>query len=155
VKHDKRVWYYAVDGEKKGPFTDSELKHLANTGILQRDMLIWTSGLQEWKPADSVRGLFTVEAPIPQPPPLSEITSQANVPSPVSSPKRGVPSTVNKDLTSESFDIPVDLKERWRQRYSPNEKELRGSIGVLAKTGPSGITVGRDLVHRSRKRSLS
>ena len=51
-------WYYAKDGEKRGPVTTPQLKQLAATGELQPDDKIWREGLDGWAKASEAKGLF-------------------------------------------------------------------------------------------------
>lgn len=60
-------WYYAHDGQQSGPFSVEEFQRLASDRKLQPDDLVWKEGMADWKPASSVRGLFTT--PSPQQPP--------------------------------------------------------------------------------------
>jgi hypothetical protein len=55
-------WYYAKGDEKFGPFTREELQQKADSGTLTREDLIWRDGLDEWKPAASLKGLFKPES---------------------------------------------------------------------------------------------
>jgi hypothetical protein len=52
-------WYYASGDEKIGPLTREELQEHADSGRLTREDLVWRDGLEEWKPASSLKGLFT------------------------------------------------------------------------------------------------
>lgn len=64
-------WHYTVDGNQQGPVSASELKRLAASGNLGPTDLIWKEGMAEWKPASSVRGLFSSpRTPAKQGPPI-------------------------------------------------------------------------------------
>lgn len=52
------VWYYAQGDEEHGPVTAVQLKALAEQGKLRPSDLIWKEGMEDWKPANEVRGLF-------------------------------------------------------------------------------------------------
>ena len=56
-------WHYARDGHQYGPFTAEEFRQLANNRGLRPDDLVWREGLEDWKLASSVRGLFTTPSP--------------------------------------------------------------------------------------------
>jgi len=43
-------WHYAENGRQVGPITEEQLLHLANTGAVTPDTLIWRAGMPEWKP---------------------------------------------------------------------------------------------------------
>lgn len=87
-------WYVAKDGNKLGPFSSTDLKHLAENKRLEPTDLVWTAGMSKWKEARKVVGLFlnttrTKQPPLPSrpppvPPPLqSAIPIAAALPDPV------------------------------------------------------------------------
>lgn len=67
MSEKKPGWYYAVEGERKGPVTSAELKRLADSGKLKASDLVWKEGMSEWAPAKKLKGLFpdTPNAPPP------------------------------------------------------------------------------------------
>lgn len=52
-------WYYAKNNTKHGPVSNAQLKSLAADGQLQPTDLVWKEGMEEWKPAGRVAGLFS------------------------------------------------------------------------------------------------
>jgi hypothetical protein len=52
------IWYYAIDDQEHGPVTPAELKEVARSGQLLPTDLVWKQGLDDWKPARHVAGLF-------------------------------------------------------------------------------------------------
>lgn len=58
-------WYYSVRGTRIGPVEDAELKTLAASGKIKPDDLIWREGMEDWRPARSVKGLFKTPPPLP------------------------------------------------------------------------------------------
>ena len=50
-------WYYASNGEKRGPISLDEMKALAASGRLRPTDVVWADGMQEWKPARDVSDL--------------------------------------------------------------------------------------------------
>ena len=60
------MWYYAVDGEKCGPIDEDELRRLINEGDLGLNGLVWSSGMEEWRPVSEIDELH------PSPPPLTQ-----------------------------------------------------------------------------------
>jgi uncharacterized membrane protein len=55
-------WYYAAENEQKGPVNDAELKAQLASSKLPADTLVWTDGMDGWKPANEVAAL---KAPAP------------------------------------------------------------------------------------------
>ena len=41
-------WYYELDGEKKGPVTESEVSKLIQDKSLFQYSLMWKEGMSEW-----------------------------------------------------------------------------------------------------------
>jgi len=66
-------WYYAHDGQQKGPVPLSELRRLATSGEFDpREDLVWKDGMEEWKPASEVpefASLGAGAAAVPESPP--------------------------------------------------------------------------------------
>lgn len=50
-------WYLSRDGQQHGPLTDRELSLFAEGGNFEPGDLLWTAGLDDWKPAEAVFGL--------------------------------------------------------------------------------------------------
>lgn len=50
-------WYLSRDGQQLGPLSDRELSLFAEGGNFKPGDLLWTAGLDEWKPADALFGL--------------------------------------------------------------------------------------------------
>ena len=48
-------WYYADQGQKKGPVEESALDELVLAGVVRDDTLVWKEGMQSWQPHGSVR----------------------------------------------------------------------------------------------------
>jgi hypothetical protein len=66
-------WHYSKSGKQLGPVSDAELRQLANQGTLLPTDLVWREGMQEWKRADFIKGLFPEPVAAKQPsgpPPL-------------------------------------------------------------------------------------
>ena len=47
-------WHYFKSGEQKGPVPKEFIQELARHGQLQRADLVWTEGMQDWLPAESI-----------------------------------------------------------------------------------------------------
>ena len=51
-------WYYMNSGESTGPISQVELLSRAQSGLLNRDELVWRDGFTNWVPAGTIKGLF-------------------------------------------------------------------------------------------------
>jgi hypothetical protein len=51
------VWYYAEGDRQKGPVAAEELKRLVVLGRVKPTDLVWQPGMDDWVPAQSIRGL--------------------------------------------------------------------------------------------------
>ena len=45
-------WYYADDGEQRGPFEAREVPTLIGAGAIRRDTLVWNPGMADWQFAE-------------------------------------------------------------------------------------------------------
>ena len=63
-----RQWHLAEGGATKGPYAESDLQALAQSGALTRGSLVWTAGMEGWKPAAETE-LARLFAQVPPPPP--------------------------------------------------------------------------------------
>jgi hypothetical protein len=52
-------WYYAQNGQQKGPISGDALKQLAVDGQLKPIDLVWKQGMEGWVPAARIKGLAT------------------------------------------------------------------------------------------------
>lgn len=68
-------WFYARGSEQVGPFELSQLQQMAQSGQLQQTDLVWTEGMEQWSPAQTVPQLFTPQTmpdiPMARPTPLA------------------------------------------------------------------------------------
>lgn len=53
-------WYYVQNGQRHGPVSFDRLKHMAATGWLAADDLVWREDMADWKPAAEAEGLFGI-----------------------------------------------------------------------------------------------
>jgi hypothetical protein len=60
-------WYYSKNGSQHGPIAEAGLKALAGAGKLLPTDFVWKEGMQGWKPASAVKGLFAAPQPPSQP----------------------------------------------------------------------------------------
>src|SRR5581483_6489841 len=58
-------WYYAQQGQQKGPVSFDQLGQLARGGQLSPSDLIWREGMPNWQPASQMAGLFDAATQAP------------------------------------------------------------------------------------------
>ena len=50
-------WYYATNGERKGPVEEARIRALAREGVIQPDDLVWTESFGDsWQPVANPSG---------------------------------------------------------------------------------------------------
>jgi hypothetical protein len=72
-------WFIVVDGKAVGPLDDSRLKTLVGEGRITPETLISRAGMQQWVPAQKIKGLFNAAQPATTPPQAA----QSQPPSPL------------------------------------------------------------------------
>ena len=43
-------WYYAINGENRGPVGDDEFQCLVQQGVITGETLVWREGMANWAP---------------------------------------------------------------------------------------------------------
>lgn len=61
-------WYYALNGQQKGPVSEQEIMQLVSSGTISAGTLIWRDGLADWQPVSQAlpAALDTAPAHVPQ-----------------------------------------------------------------------------------------
>lgn len=63
-------YYVAINGQPTGPYDLATLRQMALTGTLVKQSLVWSQGMSEWSPAESINSLQTLFVvgmpPLPQ-----------------------------------------------------------------------------------------
>jgi hypothetical protein len=67
-------WFFTQGGKKLGPVPLVVLKKLSESGRLAPEELVWTSGMENWKPASQI-----VELDLGKAPPSSDLSPNANL----------------------------------------------------------------------------
>jgi len=118
-------WHYTKGGERHGPITAADLKHLTKTGQLSPDDLVWREDTKDWKKAGSIKGLFPSPVVQPQttlsPPPLPPTTKQAGD-VPLFTPKRLILAFVLFPLVIVML-LPIVQRARDAARKSQAERQ--------------------------------
>ncbi|TWI07603.1 DUF4339 domain-containing protein [Bradyrhizobium daqingense] len=60
-----RIWFYASEGQQKGPFPETQFRDLIAQGTVIADTLVWAEGMAGWQKAGEVPGLIS-GGPAPQ-----------------------------------------------------------------------------------------
>jgi hypothetical protein len=60
-------YFVAVGGKQSGPFNEQQLAEMAQAGTLQRDTLVWKTGMAAWQQAGQVAELANVFGSTPPP----------------------------------------------------------------------------------------
>ncbi|HRK43614.1 MAG TPA: DUF4339 domain-containing protein, partial [Gemmobacter sp.] len=63
-----KAWHVAENGATKGPFSETDLAAMAQSGALTRGSMVWAAGMEGWKPAAETE-LSRLFAMVPPPPP--------------------------------------------------------------------------------------
>jgi hypothetical protein len=53
------IWYYAQDDREHGPVSAAYIAGMARTGKLRPEDLVWREGMEDWRPARAIKGLFS------------------------------------------------------------------------------------------------
>ncbi len=62
-------WYYALDGEQKGPVTSEDFERLVEAGLVTPATRVWSEGMANWQTLAEVRPAKAADAPLPPPTP--------------------------------------------------------------------------------------
>ena len=74
------IWFYSRDGEKHGPVSFTHLQAKAKEASLNPRLdMVWTKGMDEWKLAGDIEGLFKRRA-APEPPEIPSLAPTADSP---------------------------------------------------------------------------
>ena len=71
------AWFYTREGERMGPLSFGDLKIRVSEGSVDpRNDMVWTAGMDSWKPAGEIEGLF--ERRVAEPPSSSTLAETPN-----------------------------------------------------------------------------
>src|SRR5262245_56462503 len=54
-----RFWFYASEGQQKGPLAEGQFRNLIARGAVGPDTLVWTEGMAGWEKAGEIPGLLS------------------------------------------------------------------------------------------------
>jgi len=96
---DDLKWYYLQNGRSLGPFSKDQLIHLAFSGAIPTETLVWTSSQdQEWK---SLSEAFNLNDELP--PPL---------------PNKQIHSTLGSTITTSQSNLDSNAPHPWRRYFA-------------------------------------
>jgi hypothetical protein len=52
-----RNWFYASEGQQRGPLPEAQLRDLIARGMIRADTLVWSEGMPGWQKAGEIPGL--------------------------------------------------------------------------------------------------
>lgn len=58
---EKATWYYRVGDRQRGPVTESQLRSMAEGGVLRPGDYVWQDGMEDWVKASTIPWLFPGE----------------------------------------------------------------------------------------------
>lgn len=67
-------YYLHINSEEKGPFTVEQLRAMWNAGEINGRTQFWTKSIDEWRPLETVRGMFEPAKPV-SPSPMAAATA--------------------------------------------------------------------------------
>ena len=72
-------WYYAQQGQRKGPVSEEQIRQLMSSGQIQPTDLLWKKGMAQWTQASQAfpRPSSSHNAPLPVPKETAQIVSKA------------------------------------------------------------------------------
>ncbi len=120
-------WYYVVDNQSDGPYSQDKIEALLRSGKINRDTLVWSPALDDWTPLGSVADFEHV------------VKSVAMPPVPPDEPESGSTHTSGDGPGSESPSavprFPVSADSEGGDDGVPNDRDASGSSGGVSDAG--------------------
>lgn len=104
-------WYYAENGQQKGPVSDEQLQSLVRDGVVKTETLVWRDGLANWQRHGEITG---APAATPSLPPLV---------APAVSGGGGEGETIAEDYEP-------SLRDALAKGFKPYAENMVGSLGA-------------------------
>jgi uncharacterized membrane protein YjgN (DUF898 family) len=70
-------WFYASNGQQKGPVSDEEFEKLVREGVIRSDTLVWRAGMPAWVPHWQLGTGSAGLPPLPTPPSIAPVSGPA------------------------------------------------------------------------------
>ncbi len=147
LQNESPSWYYSIDGESIGPFTEIELKNRLLTDKMAPKLeqcYIWRKSFSEWKPVLEVEPFASaLLMPPPPPPPVKPPPkSDANLPPLFTGTKSSGSFEIGKPKSSP--DLP-GLKQRLQSSNGLLLERQRASLAKLAGVPENAASVNNDV----------
>ncbi len=129
-----RPWYFMLDGQKRGPVSEADLKRLAASGKLKPSDMIWKEGMAKWVPAGSMKGLFpAAQAPAKTLPPPPPAKAAPPVTSGASEIVETVPAPAKAPLRERAMGLFSRVKRLWQPLKTP------AKVGIIGGAAAGGL----------------
>jgi uncharacterized RDD family membrane protein YckC len=115
------MWYYALDGERKGPVSEEDLVQMIYEGELGLDDHVWKAGMDDWTQISDVEDI----RPTPPPPPGKQPSSF----SPESSQEGQSPSGGRTDPDPRASEPSVSTKTKTTSAGRGSQDDGSGATG--------------------------
>ncbi len=150
---EELAWYAMLGGKQKGPFSERELRRLADAGELKARTYLWRDGMPDWKRAKDIPGLekviATVAAPPQSLPPLPPLDPRAPAEMEASAAPTNPHATAPEELAmtmleavpavdSAHLDVVLEVAEKTLSRDGP-PVPLEAPVEDAAPTITSGV----------------
>ncbi len=135
----KPEWYYALDGERKGPVSGEDFERLVEAGVVTPSTRVWCEGMAAWQPLAQVRPV------VPAAPPVAPVTPPPVMPNPDRCGLCGVEVTAEDSVRLDGRLVCARCKPRAVQMLRE---------GVQAASGPAEETRRAYLHHEASIRSV-
>ena len=56
-----RNWYYILQGQQFGPFSEGDIQYWLQSGQLPSDIMVWTEGMTDWMPAKDIENMIPLK----------------------------------------------------------------------------------------------
>ncbi len=141
-------WYYAIDGEQKGPVEEGELTQLAATGTITNETLVWNEGMADWKPySEAFAAATAIAAGASMGQSLATHVTEADVvlpPGHEACCACNQPFPVDDMISYENQHVCAGCKESFFQR-------MREGAPMLLGGGGTGQTPNKELLTRAKQ----
>jgi hypothetical protein len=130
-------WYLCRDGAQHGPLSERELALFAEGGNFKADDLLWTAGLDGWKPAEAIFGLASMSEVL-EPAAEAEIPAGDETPLIKTDPAEADASAEATDVRSlvSAPDVSSEAEDDPHHLVEPSGEDVDALVQVLKGEAP-------------------